>query len=98
LSKQAEVRSRSGDHKAAVTAYKRAIAEAPSPDFALLQGLSDALVSDGRQKEAVEFLTAERKSVESGSAQGIDLIDLNLLLGRVRKTSVHVFQSSQLTL
>lgn len=71
------------DFKASAAAFKRAIAEAPAPDIGLLQGLSTALVSDGRQKEAVEYLLAERKALESSSSQGIDQIDLNLLLGRV---------------
>ncbi|BDA40354.1 hypothetical protein COCOBI_01-0070 [Coccomyxa sp. Obi] len=76
-----EVRSGAGDYKGAVAAYKRADAEAAEPDLGLLQGLAEALVSDGRPKEAAEYLLEQRKLAEAG--RGVDAVSLELLLGRV---------------
>ncbi|CAL8467355.1 g6892 [Coccomyxa elongata] len=76
-----EVRSGAGDSKGAVAAYKRAAAEAAEPDLGLLQGLAEALVSDGRPKEAAEYLLEQRKLAEAG--RGVDTVSLELLLGRV---------------
>ncbi|KAK9916849.1 hypothetical protein WJX75_007827 [Coccomyxa subellipsoidea] len=76
-----EVRSGAGDFKRAVAAYKRAAAEAPELDLSLLQGLAEALVSDGRPQEAAEYLLEQRKLAEAGT--GVDAVNLELLLGRV---------------
>lgn len=65
-----------------MTAYKRAIAEAPALDLELLQGLSEALVADGRQREAAEYLTEQTKLAEADKS--MDVVNLDLLLGRVR--------------
>lgn len=78
---QGEVRSGAGDFKGAVAAYKRAAAEAPELDLSLLQGLAEALVSDGRPQEAAEYLLEQRKLAEAGT--GMDAVNLELLLGRV---------------
>ena len=72
-----------GDAKRAVPAYKRAVAEADSPDLALLQGMADALVSDARPREAIELLTAQQRGLKPGSEAGIDPTDLQLLIGKV---------------
>ncbi len=48
----------------------------------LLQGLAEALVLDGRPKEAAEYLLEQLKLAEVGS--GVDAVSLELLLGRVR--------------
>ena len=62
-----------------MAAYKRAVGEAPSPDLALLQGLADALTADGRQQEAIDFLSAQ----QAGAGTGVDAVDLRLLVGKV---------------
>ena len=64
-----------------MAAYKRAAAEAPELDLSLLQGLAEALVSDGRPQEAAEYLLEQRKLAEAGT--GVDAVNLELLLGRV---------------
>ena len=81
LTVQGEVRSGAGDFKGAVAAYKRAAAEAPEPDLALMQGLAEALLADGRQQEAATYLLEQRKLAEAG--KGLDAVNLDLLLGRV---------------
>lgn len=81
LFSQGGVRSGAGDFKGAVAAYKRAAAEAPELDLSLLQGLAEALVSDGRPQEAAEYLLEQRKLAEAGT--GVDAVNLELLLGRV---------------
>lgn len=80
---QAEGRMGLRDAKGAVAAYKRAVAEAEAPDLALLQGLTDALLSDARPQEAVELLTAQQRALKPGLEGGIDPIDLQLLIGKV---------------
>lgn len=89
---QGEVRSGAGDFKGAVAAYKRAAAEAAEPDLGLLQGLAEALVSDGRPKEAAEYLLEQRKLAEAG--RGVDDVSLELLLGRVSSLRVSFSTSS----
>lgn len=89
---QGEVRSSASDSKGAVAAYKRAAAEAAEPDLGLLQGLAEALVSDGRPKEAAEYLLKQRKLAEAD--RGVDPVSLELLLGRVSCQRISLLTSS----
>ena len=75
-----------------MAAYKRGVAEADAPDLGLLQGRTDALLSDARPQEAVELLTTQQRAVKPEQEGGIDPVDLQLLIGKVMHTPGLVLQ------
>lgn len=85
-----EVKYELKDYEGSVAAYKSSFSVSKTLDFEVLRGLTNALLAAKKPDEAVQVLLASRERLNTEKSNDVDLIQVELLLGKAYSDWGHV--------